>query len=198
MRTIVKCKIITTPHWHWFQNYKSYHVPICWATNEVVYSTGRGQVLFTPIIDGKTAQGIIFAHVLHVPALQNNLLAVLHLTTHHNLSINIVWNHISFFQDQELCFCVTVWNGIGFLTENTVPNHEHSFLLDTDHRWISDKSVLLRHPPLYLLSPKSIPISVTSPTPLHSSLSPLFTLHPYIPCFTDIRFHATMILLSLT
>ena len=49
-------------------------------------------------------------------------------------------------------------------------------LLDTNHRWISNKSVSLHHPPLYLPSPKSIPISVTSPTPLRSSLSPLF--HP--------------------
>ena len=35
----------------------------------------------------------------------------------------------------------------------------------------------------------------------HSSVhpcSPCLTLHPYVPCFTDIRFYATMILSSLT
>ena len=53
-------------------------------------------------------------------------------------------------------------------------------MLDTDHQWISDKSVPLCHPLLYLLSPKSIPISITSLTPLHSSLSPLS--HPSSLC----------------
>ena len=46
-------------------------------------------------------------------------------------------------------------------------------VLDTDHRWISNKSVPLHHPPLYLPFPKSVPISITSPTLLHSSLFPL-------------------------
>ena len=53
-------------------------------------------------------------------------------------------------------------------------------LLDIDHRWISDKSIPLHHPPLYLPSPKSIPISATSLTPLHLSLSPLS--HPSSLC----------------
>ena len=57
---------------------------------------------------------------------------------------------------------------------------ERCQMLDTDHRCISDKSVLLCHPPLYLPSPKSIPIPVTSPTLLHSSLSPLS--HPLSLC----------------
>ena len=53
-------------------------------------------------------------------------------------------------------------------------------LLDIDHWWISDKSILLYHPLLHLSVPKSIPISITSLTPLRRSLSPLS--HPSSLC----------------
>ena len=53
-------------------------------------------------------------------------------------------------------------------------------MLDTDQRLISNKSVLLHHPPLYPPFPKSIPISVTSPTLLCLSLFPLS--HPLSLC----------------
>jgi transposase InsO family protein len=115
-----------TPHRYWLQDYKPHRVPIRLATNEIVYSAGKGNVLFTPIINGKLAQNIIFSQVLHVPALQNNLLAVLYLTTHHGFSVNIVRDQISFTQDGKLRFCATVQNGIGFLTGDTVPNPEHA------------------------------------------------------------------------
>ena len=53
-------------------------------------------------------------------------------------------------------------------------------MLDTDHQWISNKSVPPHHPPIYLPFPKSLPISVTSPTLLRSSLFPLS--HPLSLC----------------
>ena len=83
---------------------------------------GKGKVLFIPKINGKLAQNIIFSQVLHVPVLQNNLLAVLHLTTQHGFTVNIVKDHISFSQDGQLCFCTMVQNGIGFLTGDTMLN----------------------------------------------------------------------------
>ena len=58
--------------------------------------------------------------------------------------------------------------------------HSSAYVLDTDHQWISDKSIPLHHPPPYLPSPKSVPISITSPTLLCSSLFPLF--HPSSLC----------------
>lgn len=100
-----------TPHCHWFQDYKPYHIPIQLAMNEmneIVHSTGRGWIIFAPIIDGKVAQNIIFSKVLHVPALQNNLLAILHLTTHHKFTVSIVRDCISFLQGGNLCFYATV------------------------------------------------------------------------------------------
>ena len=46
-------------------------------------------------------------------------------------------------------------------------------MLDTDHQWITNKSVPLCHPPLYLPSQKSIPISVTSLTLVRVSIFPI-------------------------
>ena len=111
-----------TPYHHWLQDYQAYHVPIWLATNEIMYSVGKGKVLFVPKVDGKLAQNVVFSQVLHVPALKNNLLAVLHLTTQHGFMVNIVKDQISFIQNGQLCFCGTVQNGIGFLTGNTMPH----------------------------------------------------------------------------
>ena len=54
--------------------------------------------------------------------LQNNLLTILHLTTQHVFTVNIMKDHISFSQHGQLCFCATVQNGIGFLTRDTMLN----------------------------------------------------------------------------
>ena len=53
-------------------------------------------------------------------------------------------------------------------------------LLDTNHPWISNKSIPLRHPLLHLSVPKSILFSITPPAPLRLSLSPLS--HPLSLC----------------
>ena len=87
------------------------------------------------------------------------------------------------------------------LHPRTVYAHAHikgcTILLDTNHQWISNKSVLLRHPLLYFLFPSPF----LFPSHLrYSSIHPhppCLTLRPYVPCFTDIRFHATMILSPL-
>ena len=63
-----------------------------------------------------------------------------------------------------------------------------TFLLDTDHRCISDESIPLCHSPLYLPSPKSVPISITSLTLLRSSLFPLS--HPFVGAYMLISIYA--------
>ena len=97
-----------------------------------------------PIINGKLAQGLILSQLLHVPMLQNNLLVVLCLTTHHNFVVNIVKDHISFIQDGNLHFCATVQNEMGFLTGDMIPVPE--FALTTSlpavnqlllHKWLA-------------------------------------------------------------
>ena len=71
------------------------------------------------------------------------------------------------------------------------------FMLDIDHRWISDKSITLHCPPLHLpsQSPFLFPLHLWHPS-IHPC-PPCLTLRPYVPCFTEICFHVTMILSSL-
>ena len=60
-----------TPHHHWLRNYEHYCVPIWLVTNDILYSAGRGQVLFAPKIVGWASQNIMFSQVLHVSDHQN-------------------------------------------------------------------------------------------------------------------------------
>lgn len=69
-----------TPHRHWLRDYKPHRVPIKLADRTVVYSVGIGSVVFVPVVNGRKTRTMQFSNVLHVPDLQNNLLAVLYLT----------------------------------------------------------------------------------------------------------------------
>jgi Pol polyprotein, beta-barrel domain/gag-polypeptide of LTR copia-type len=66
-----------TPHRHWLHNYKDHHICVHLANNEMIYSAGRGDIFFKPIMDGRSGALIKLSDILHVPVLQNNLLAVL-------------------------------------------------------------------------------------------------------------------------
>ena len=46
-------------------------------------------MIFNPVIGGKALQPVEFTRVLHVPMLQNNLFACLHLTKHKHFEIHI-------------------------------------------------------------------------------------------------------------
>ena len=77
------------------------------------------------------------------------------------------------------CFCCTCMSSalhriIVSCTCHCCPSRiDRPTLLDIDHRWISNKSVPLCHPLLHFFHPKVRSISITSLTPLCSSLSPL-------------------------
>jgi len=64
-------------------------VPIRLTDNTVVYSKGVGSAVFNPVMGGKVAKSVEFTQVLHVPELQNNLLAVLYLTRHRSTDVHI-------------------------------------------------------------------------------------------------------------
>ena len=113
-----------TPHRHWLRNYKPYHTPIRLANNQVIYSAGRGTVLFTPTIEGKPSENILLTNVLHVPDLQNNLLVVLHLTIKHDFMVQIVNRSLLFKQNGRLMFTAMVQDGVGYLNGKTVQNDE--------------------------------------------------------------------------
>ena len=85
-----------TPHHHWLHNYTPKYVTIKLADNTIVYSARVGSVVFNPVIDGKRGQAVEFSNVLHVPKLQNNLLAVLYLTRHSFFVVHINATHMTF------------------------------------------------------------------------------------------------------
>lgn len=80
---------LMTPHRHWLHDYSKLCVPIQLADNTIVYSKGIGNVVFNPVISGRAVRPVEFTCVLHVPDLQNNLLAVLYLSPQHGIDIHI-------------------------------------------------------------------------------------------------------------
>ena len=69
-----------TPHCYWLRDYKPLHVLIRLADDTVVYSQGVGSAVFKPVISGRSMRPVEFTRVLHIPELQNNLLAILYLS----------------------------------------------------------------------------------------------------------------------
>ena len=78
-----------TPHRHWFNTYTPCRTPVRLADDKVVYSVGKGSVLFRPYINNKQAQLLEFHDVLHVPSLRSNLLSVLYLTRQKQYKVTI-------------------------------------------------------------------------------------------------------------
>jgi hypothetical protein len=75
------------PASQWFTSYCTHVVHIRVANDAVVYSTGMGDVILTPT--NASLCPCRLSHVLHVLNLQNNLFAVLHLTSHHQFCVMI-------------------------------------------------------------------------------------------------------------
>jgi hypothetical protein len=97
-----------SPHREWFLNYKSHCVPIRLADHTLIYSAGIGDVEFRPIFKGQEKRPVIFTSVLHVPLLQNNLLAVLCLTKHKNFHVWIDSDTMHFIKGEETLFVAEV------------------------------------------------------------------------------------------
>ena len=116
-----------TPHRNWIRNYEPYRTPIRLADHTIVYSEGKGSVLFHPVIDGKDVRGVEFTQVLHVPKLRNNLLAVLFLTRHRNYNVDIGAHHMNFIHGGKNVFVASIKNNnIAYLDGTTVPSMEHA------------------------------------------------------------------------
>jgi hypothetical protein len=88
-------------------------VPIRVANNTVVYSAGIGDVVLTPTNAALCACRL--SRVLHVPDLQNNLFAVLHLTSHHKFRVVIEGSQLQFSQQGALCLTATVKDGTAYM-----------------------------------------------------------------------------------
>lgn len=57
------------PHRVWIRDFKLYRKAIGLADDSVVWSTGIGNVIFIPMINGKPAVSVMFTNVLYVPHL---------------------------------------------------------------------------------------------------------------------------------
>jgi hypothetical protein len=102
-----------TSHRLWFTSYRPHIVPIRVANNTVVYSAGVGDMILTPT--NATLHPCHLSCVLHVPDLQNNLFAVLHLTLHHQFRIVIEGSQLQFLQQGALCLTATVKDGTVYM-----------------------------------------------------------------------------------
>ena len=91
-----------TPNRHWLRNMTPCHVPVRVATGKVVYASGRGEVVFQPLVDGVHAPQIVFTRVLYVPELANNLFAVIPLVQKHGVSVTIDSERMAFSQRGEV------------------------------------------------------------------------------------------------
>ncbi|KAJ3910869.1 hypothetical protein F5877DRAFT_86864, partial [Lentinula edodes] len=110
-----------TPHRNWIRNYTPHRVPIRLADHTVVYSEGIGEVLFTPIVDGKEVRQVLFSRVLHVPSLNNNLLSVLYLTKHKGFTVQILRDTMEFTLNDSVLFTASVNNkSVGYLNGHTI------------------------------------------------------------------------------
>jgi len=96
-----------TLHRVWFKSYASC-VGIWVANGQVIYAAGVGNVEFAPVKDGHKLHPVLFSNVLHVPALNQNLLSVLTLTSRHSFHIIINSNTMAFILDRVPHFYTSV------------------------------------------------------------------------------------------
>jgi len=121
-----------TPRQNWICNYTPYRVPIRPADHRVIYSEGVGTVSFRPIVRGKLYRDVEFTRVLHVPALRNNLLAVLYLTKNKGIDVHILHDTMKFSKQNTLLFTATIDDdNIGYLDGSTVDIMENVHLAST-------------------------------------------------------------------
>jgi hypothetical protein len=115
-----------TPHRSWFEKYEPCSVPVRVANGTVVKSAGIGSVRFTPVIRGVPARGVVFHRVLHVPALQSNLLSVLYLTSQQRFRVLIDKRVMRFERDGELLFTASQQGQLAYLDGYTSLSSSHS------------------------------------------------------------------------
>ena len=112
-----------TPHREWFASYAPSSVPIRVANGQVVYSAGTGTVEFAPVKDGRKLCSVVFSNVLHVPALNQNLLSVLTLTSKHAFRVIIDSNTMEFVKDKVPCFYASVADRVALSSGSTVQSN---------------------------------------------------------------------------
>jgi hypothetical protein len=107
---------MSTQH-HWFKTLKPHTVPICVANNAILYSKGIGLIVMEPT--DNLLGLLLLTSVLYVPALQNNLLLVLHLVSNHCFCVKIKGTSMLFLRNGQPMFTVTICNNTAWLNMRT-------------------------------------------------------------------------------
>jgi hypothetical protein len=87
-----------------------------------VYSESVGSVVLEPA--NKSLRPVLLSRVLYVPALQNNLLFVLHLVANHRFCIEIKGKEMVFLQSGERRFTAAIRDNTAWLNASTLPAPE--------------------------------------------------------------------------
>jgi hypothetical protein len=98
---------------HWFKTLKPHVAPIRVANDTIVYSEGIGSIVMEPT--DKLLGLLLLTSVLYVPALQNNLLSVLHLVSNHCFGVEIKGTGMLFLRDGQPMFTATIRNNTAWL-----------------------------------------------------------------------------------
>jgi hypothetical protein len=98
---------------HWFKTLKPHIVPICVANDSIVYSKGIRSIVMEPT--DKSLGLLLLTSVLYIPALQNNLLSVLHLVSNHCFCVEIKGTGMLFLRDGQPMFTATICNNTAWL-----------------------------------------------------------------------------------
>jgi len=117
-----------TPHRAWFDKYTPHSVPVCVVDGTVVRSTGIGSVNFGPVLQGSEVRVVMFHQVLHLPALQNNLLSVLYLTRMKDFQVLINNQSMQFERHGILLFTASLQGNLAYLDGTTLCSPSQSAL----------------------------------------------------------------------
>jgi hypothetical protein len=97
----------------WFKTLKPHVVPICVANDAIVYSKGIGSIVMEPT--NNLLGLLLLTSFLYVPALQNNLLLVLHLVSNHCFCVEIEGTGMLFLRNGQPMFTATIRNNTAWL-----------------------------------------------------------------------------------
>lgn len=111
----------------WIRNMKPCRIPIRLANNQVVYATGKGDVVFTPY--GRNLSSVIISHVLYVPDLKNNLFSIVSSTLDSGMRVEIEGTSLLFKKDGEIVLTGSIKGKVAMLEGTTVPNTEQAFVM---------------------------------------------------------------------
>jgi hypothetical protein len=96
---------------------KPHIVPIHVTNNTIVYSKGIGSIVMEPT--NKLLGLLLLTSILYIPALQNNLLSVLHLVSNHCFHIEIKGTGMLFLRNGQLMFAATICKNTAWLDVRT-------------------------------------------------------------------------------